>query len=107
MVVYSRVVKPALPKILLDLCNAKKEFNMEQEHVKELKEIIGGLACPGDFKCYTQGLKSLCKAEGVSLETFLEFLEEYAYQCPFQIPLVGESYRRYPLRVYISKKIKK
>jgi hypothetical protein len=85
----------------------EKEFDMEQEHVKELKEIIGDLACPGDFKCYAQGLKNLCKAEDVRLETFPECLEEYAYQCPFQIPLVGVSYRRCPLRVYISKKINK
>ncbi len=83
------------------------EFEMQQDHEKELKDIIGGLACPADFKCYTQALKNFRKVEHVGLEPFLEVLEVHAYECPFQIPAVGVNHVACPVRAYISKKLKK
>jgi hypothetical protein len=80
---------------------------MEQDHEKELKEIMAGLACPKDFKCYRHGFENLCKAQDVGLETFLECLEEHPYDCPLSVSFGGLYYCRCPLRVYISKKLKK
>jgi hypothetical protein len=80
---------------------------MEKDHEKELKEIIGDLVCPEGFKCYTRGLKNLSKAEHMGLEPYLECLEEHAYVCPLQMPIVSTHYRRCPVRAHIAKKLKK
>ena len=80
---------------------------MEQEHQKELEEIIGDLSCAKDFKCYKQGFKNLCKAQDVGLETFLECLEQKPFECPLSVRFGGLYYCSCPLRVYLGKKLKK
>ena len=79
---------------------------MEQDHEKQLKEIMGGLLCPKDFKCYKQGFKNLCKAKDVGLESHLECLEEHPYDCPLSVSFGGLYYCDCPLRVYIAKNLK-
>jgi hypothetical protein len=80
---------------------------VEQDHEKKLKELIGDLVCPKDFKCCTEGLENLCKARDVGLETVVECLEEDPYVCPFSMSLGGMYYCKCPVRVYITKKLKK
>jgi hypothetical protein len=84
-----------------------KGRRMAKDHEKELKDIIGQLACPKDFQCYEQGFENLCKAEDVGLETFLECLEKRPHECPFSIPYARVFYCSCPLRVYIAKELKK
>jgi hypothetical protein len=69
---------------------------MEQEHEKKLKEIIGDIKCPKDFKCCKQGFKNPIKC-----------LEKRAYDCSFTTLYNGVFYCTCPLRVYIAKKLKK
>ena len=78
---------------------------MKQNDDAALREIVGGLECPKDFKCYREGHENLCKAQDVGLHTFLECLEEHPDECSFSISLDGVIYRKCPLRVYISKKL--
>jgi len=80
---------------------------MEQDHDKELQEMIGSFTCPKDFKCYKSGFEKLCKAQEVGLETFLECLEEDPYECPFSLSFGDMFLCECPLRVYITKKLKK
>ena len=80
---------------------------MEEGLEKKLKELMGGLTCPKDFKCCTGGLENLCKARDIGLETFIECLEDDPLDCPFTMRLHGVIYCKCPLRVYIAKKLKK
>jgi hypothetical protein len=80
---------------------------MNQEQKKEIEEIIGGMKCPKDFKCYASGFANLCKSRDFGNEFILECLEETPLQCKFSATF-GRSYFCYcPLRVYIAKKLKK
>lgn len=79
---------------------------MEQDYEKELKKIIGNFACPADLQCYTRALKNFHKVQHVGLEPFLEVLEEHAYECPFQIPIVGVNHVGCPVRAHISEKLR-
>ncbi len=80
---------------------------MEQDHKRQIEEIIGILQCPKDFKCYKSGFDNLCKAKDVGIESFLECLEKNPEECKFSFPF-GHSYLcNCPLRIYIAKKVKK
>jgi hypothetical protein len=79
---------------------------MEQDHEKELQEIIGIFTCPKDFECYKSGFEKLCKAQDVGLP-LLECLEEHPVECRFSVRDGGVFYCKCPLRVYIAKKLKK
>jgi hypothetical protein len=80
---------------------------MEQEHEKKLKEIIGDIKCPKDFKCCKQGFKNLCKAGDIGPGGTIKCLEKRAYDCSFTTLYNGVFYCTCPLRVYIAKKLKK
>jgi hypothetical protein len=80
---------------------------MEQGLEKELKEIMGGLDCPKDFICYESGFKTLCKAQDIGLDTFLECLEERPGDCTFSLFARSTYFCQCPLRVYIFKKLGK
>jgi hypothetical protein len=81
---------------------------VEQDHEKGLLEIIGSLNCPKDFECYRSGFETLCKAEDVVLDSYLHCLEKDPVECKFSVILFGDRYYcECPLRIYISKKLKK
>ena len=80
---------------------------MEQDHEKELQEIIGGFTCPKDFKCYKSGFEDLCRAKDVGIHSILECLEEDAALCLFSINVHDAYYCECPLRIYIAKRLKK
>jgi len=80
---------------------------MGQDYKQEIEEIIGRMDCPKHFKCYTSGLKILCKAKDIGLESHLDCLEERPLECPFSVSFGGSYYCSCPLRVYIAKKLKK
>lgn len=80
---------------------------MEEDIKKEIEEIIGGMKCPKDFKCYKSGFENLCKAKDFGIKSYLECLEKNPQYCKFSLSF-GYSYIcQYPLRVYIVKKISK
>ncbi|MBW1769817.1 MAG: hypothetical protein JRE24_01425 [Deltaproteobacteria bacterium] len=80
---------------------------MEQKDIRDIVRIMGRLNCTKNFKCYREGFRSLCKAQDIGLETFLECLEEDPDECPFSMPLGGTIYCRCPLRIHLLKKLKK
>jgi len=80
---------------------------MEEDHKKELEEIVNGLKCPKDFKCYKSGLGNLCKAKDIGLKSFLECLEEEPRDCKFSHSFGDSYFCDCPLRVYIGKKLRK
>jgi hypothetical protein len=80
---------------------------MERDYEKEIKEIVGDLECPKDFRCYRSGFEIVCEARGIGLETLLECLEENPLECKFSMSF-GYSYLcQCPLRFFIYEKLKK
>jgi hypothetical protein len=82
---------------------------MDAELEKEIREIIGDLRCPKDFKCYRSGFENLCKATQVDgVVSYLECLEEDPKECVFsRYVSVGDSsfyLCACPLRKYIAGK---
>jgi hypothetical protein len=84
-----------------------QEMTFDEELEKEIAEIIGGLKCPKDFKCYRSGFENLCKAEDLGMDSFLVCLEETPSDCPFAFDFGSACFCQCPLRVYIAKKLKK
>jgi hypothetical protein len=79
----------------------------EEETKKEIEQIIGHLKCGKDFQCYKSGFETLCKAKDIGLKLYLQCLEEQPKQCQFSFRCRDEFYCNCPLRMYISKKLKK
>ena len=80
---------------------------MELNRKPQIEEIIGGMKCPRDFKCYESGFKDLCKAEDIGLESFLKCLEENPLECTFAFSFGYSHLCKCPLRVYIIKTLQK
>ena len=80
-------------------------MTFDDELEKGIAEIIGGLQCPKDFKCYRSGFENLCKAKDLGLDSFLECLDESPRHCPFAFSFGRVFFCKCPLRVYISKKV--
>ncbi len=80
---------------------------MEEDHKKQIEEIIGGMKCPRDFECYKSGFEDLCKAKDIGIESFLECLEKNPQECKFSVDYGYGYLCRCPLRYYICDKLKK
>jgi hypothetical protein len=80
---------------------------MEEDYSKKIEEITSQFKCPRDFRCCKSGFRTLCKAKDIGLETFLECLEESPRDCQFSLPFADIYLCECPLRVYVSKKLKK
>jgi hypothetical protein len=80
---------------------------VEQDHKKEIENIIGQMRCPKDFVCYKSGLEVLCKAQDVGMESHLVCLEGHPRKCKFSVAFRSSYFCICPLRVYIAKKLKK
>ncbi|MDY6951772.1 MAG: hypothetical protein SWE60_09680 [Thermodesulfobacteriota bacterium] len=81
---------------------------LEADQKRQLEEIIGEITCPKGFKCYKSGLRALCRARDIGLDTLLECLEEDPESCKFSFAFYGYSYFcQCPVRVYVSKRLEK
>jgi hypothetical protein len=78
---------------------------MLEKHELEAKKIMGEINCPKEFVCYESGLKILCSARDVGIDSFLECLERNPTECKFAFPFGLTHLCKCPLRVYIAKEI--
>ena len=83
------------------------EGMMKAEVSKKIEEIMDGMKCPKDFRCAESGFERLCRAEDIGFETHLLCLEDAPFQCKFSVVLETKYFCTCPLRVYLSKKLKK
>jgi hypothetical protein len=82
-------------------------MTIDDEHEKELREIIDGLQCPKNFQCYRSGFENLCKARALETEPpMLICCEKHPQKCTF-LNVAGGFTCECPLRVYIAEKLKK
>lgn len=80
---------------------------MKEEDRKKIEEIMAEMRCAKDFQCAKSNFESLCKAKDFGLESYLECLEEHPHDCPFTLPFGYTQFCKCPLRVYLSKNLKK
>jgi hypothetical protein len=78
---------------------------MNGEVQKHIEEIIDELECPKQHLCYTSGLKDLCRARDIGLDSFVACLKEDPMECKFSILYGGVSFCQCKLRVYIAKRL--
>lgn len=78
---------------------------MEEKDRKKIEELIAGMSCRKDFKCYRSHLADLCRAEDVGMESFLKCLEDNPRNCEFSLGYGDDYYCKCTLRVYIAKKL--
>jgi len=80
---------------------------MKEEDRKKIWEIMGGMHCPKNFKCAEKGFEYLCKARDFGVENYLDCLEKDSSACSFALSFGSAYVCQCPLRVYLSKKLKK
>lgn len=73
---------------------------MDGKQKKEIEEILGGIECPTDFKCYKTELKELCKTQDFGLESFLVCLEDNE-NCKYSHSVGSRYFCQCPLHNYI------
>lgn len=80
---------------------------MEETIEKAIEDIMGQMDCPRDFECARSQFDNLCKARDFGLKNYIECLDTNPQLCDLSLSF-GETYFcRCPMRVYISKKLKK
>ena len=106
-----------LEKIVDDLKHEKAELEERIERLEneksevvqhiEVTEIIGGLKCPKNYRCYRTKYKELCRAGFVEKLKILHCLEEDSQGCIFSLLYKDSYYCQCPLRNYIAEKIER
>ena len=78
---------------------------MKKDHRKIIKEMLGEMKCPKNFRCMENGGNQVCRTRDLGIEKYLECLEKNPGDCKFSIRF-GHSYLcKCPLRVYIAKNL--
>lgn len=77
------------------------------EHKTQIEEIISGMECSKDFKCYKSGIEDLCKVQIFKDGELVECLEEHLQPCKFSFDFGHGYFCKCPLRRYIAKHFKK
>ena len=78
---------------------------MLEEYKTEIEKIISQNKCTKAYKCYNSGLKMLCKAKDIGLDSFVECLEREPNACDFSFPFGLMYLCQCPLRIYIAKEM--
>jgi hypothetical protein len=80
---------------------------MKDDTKKQIEKIIGEMKCPKGFRCYESKFDNLCRARDIGIESYLECLEKAPKLCAFSFSFGLFHLCQCPLRIYISKKLKK
>jgi hypothetical protein len=80
---------------------------LDKKQRQQLEEIVNGIKCPKNFRCYKSGLEYLCKAEDIGQESFLACKEKDGATCKFAVPLGKAYFCQCPIRIYIAKNLGK
>ena len=80
---------------------------MVKQRKPKLEDIVGELQCPINFRCYKSKYKDLCKAKDIGMESFLVCLEKNPQKCKFSFAFGFKYFCKCPLRVFISKELKR
>jgi hypothetical protein len=73
-----------------------------QEHKARIEEIIRGMECPRDFKCYKSGFEDIPKAEIFNEGELVECLEKNSPPCILSFGFGFGRFCKCHLRRYIA-----
>jgi hypothetical protein len=71
----------------------------------QVEEIMSGLTCPKDFRCYHSGFRNLCKAKDIGLASFVACLMSDPLECKFSLLFGGVFFCTCPIRIHLSKNL--
>jgi hypothetical protein len=80
---------------------------IEKDIQKQMENIICKIKCPKDFECYRSGFKILCRAKDIGLDSFIACLVAVPQDCKFSINFGEAFFCHCPLRICISKNLRK
>ena len=78
-------------------------MEITQDHKTQIEEIITGMDCPKDFKCYKSGFEDLSKIQIFRDGDLVECSGERSQFCKFSFHFGFGYFCRCPLRKYIAK----
>ena len=82
-------------------------MEISQEHKAQIEEIISGMECPKDFKCYKSGFDDLAKIRIFQDGELIECLDESSWLCKLSFNFGHGYFCKCPLRKYIAKNFHK
>ena len=78
-------------------------MEITQEQRTQIEEIISGMECSKDFKCYKSEFEDLSKAKVYQDGELIECLDESSSLCKFSSGFGSKYFCKCPLRKYIAK----
>ena len=76
-------------------------------HKKQIEQIISGMKCRKDFKCYKSGFKDLTRVQVFTASDLLKCLGDNPQKCEYASAFGDGYFCKCPVRLYISKNLKK
>ncbi len=80
---------------------------MEPMDRQIIEEMTGGTECRKEFKCCSNEFTNVCRAKDIGIKSFLVCMEDQPQKCNFSLTFADIFFCKCPIRVYISKKLKK
>jgi hypothetical protein len=77
-------------------------MDITEEHRTQIEEIISGMKCPKDFKCYKSGFEDLSKIRIFQGGKVIECFEERSLLCKLSFSFGNGYFCKCPLRKYIA-----
>ena len=78
---------------------------MKIEISEKIREIMGEMLCPANFKCVELGFEELCKSKDIGVDDVLVCLESDSLDCRFSVPFGSEYFCTCPLRIFVARKL--
>jgi hypothetical protein len=76
-------------------------MDIQDEHRKQIEEIMSHMKCSHDFQCYKSGFTNLCRCR--KLGNRFECLDERASDCGLSFPFGYSYFCQCRLRIYLAK----
>jgi len=74
---------------------------------RQIEEIISQMKCKKDFQCYKSGFKDLCETKDIGVPDSVRCLSKPLGDCEYSFAFGDGYFCKCPLRVYITKNLKK
>jgi hypothetical protein len=78
-------------------------MEITKEHRTQIEEIVSGMECPKDFKCYKSGFESLYKIKIFREGELVECIDPRSSLCKLSFCFGRGHFCKCPLRKYIAR----